>query len=67
MRSVIIREYGNLDTVSVENVPIPEPAGDFVLVQMKCAAMNVSDLMFAYGQYLTTAPQPREFFRSVCS
>ena len=58
MKSVVIGEYNNLDSVSVQETPIPEATDATVVVQVKCAAMNVSDLLFAQGSYVVSAPLP---------
>ena len=49
MRAAIVREHGGLDKVAVEDVPIPEPAPDEVLVRVKAAGLNHLDLWVRRG------------------
>jgi NADPH:quinone reductase-like Zn-dependent oxidoreductase len=50
MRAVVIRAYGGLDQVRVEDVPRPElQAPDDVIVAVKAAALNHLDLFVVHG------------------
>jgi NADPH:quinone reductase-like Zn-dependent oxidoreductase len=49
MRAAVVRQHGGLDAVSVEQVPVPEPAPDEVLVRVKAAGLNHLDLWVRRG------------------
>ena len=51
MQAVITEQYGNLDSVKVVSVKVPELKEGYVLVQMENSPINVSDLLSAYGVY----------------
>jgi NADPH:quinone reductase-like Zn-dependent oxidoreductase len=44
MRAALQHRYGSLDVVTVEDVPVPEPTGDQVLVRVLAASVNRADL-----------------------
>ncbi|CAG9316399.1 unnamed protein product [Blepharisma stoltei] len=48
---VRIHSYGDLDSIIVEQVPIPELEDTQILVRIECAPINVSDLSRAFGHY----------------
>lgn len=45
MRAAVIRELGGPEVLKVEQVPDPAPAGDDVVVEMRCAALNYHDIL----------------------
>lgn len=58
MRALRFHKTGSLDELSVEEVSRPNPAADEVLVQMKAAAINPSDLKNVQGKMsMTTLPR----------
>jgi len=55
MRAVVIHQFGS---VTVEEVPTPEPRGDQVLVEVRAAAINPSDVKNVAGtMHGTTLPR----------
>ncbi len=51
MKAVIIHEYGNLSSVGIDDLKIPEPNPGEVRIRVKAAGMNNSDLQTTYGTY----------------
>lgn len=43
MRAVVFDEYGPPDVLRVEDVPVPEPAADQVLVEVAATSVNLTD------------------------
>jgi NADPH2:quinone reductase len=58
MLAVVIHEFGDPKKLKVEEVPTPEPRGDEVLVAVKAAAINPSDVKNVAGvMHGTTLPR----------
>jgi putative PIG3 family NAD(P)H quinone oxidoreductase len=58
MRSVYINEFGDLDNLSIRDVPAPAaPSGTQVVVQVRAAGLNRADLLQVRGSY----PPPAGF------
>jgi NADPH:quinone reductase-like Zn-dependent oxidoreductase len=58
MRALRFHKTGSLDELHVEEVSKPNPAADEVLVQIKAAAINPSDLKNVQGKMrMTTVPR----------
>ena len=58
MRALRFHKTGSLDNLIVEDVPIPTPGPDEVLVQVMAAAVNPSDLKNVQGKmHVTTMPR----------
>ena len=58
MRSLRFHKTSSLDDLRVEEVPIPTPSEDEVLVQVKAAAINPSDVKNVQGKmHETTVPR----------
>ncbi|MGD0462242.1 MAG: zinc-binding alcohol dehydrogenase family protein [Tepidisphaeraceae bacterium] len=58
MRAVVIRQFGDPSQLNVEQVPTPEPRGDEVLVAVKAASINPSDVKNVAGaMHGTTLPR----------
>ncbi|MBV8900973.1 MAG: zinc-binding alcohol dehydrogenase family protein [Verrucomicrobia bacterium] len=58
MRALRFEKTGSLDELSVRDVPIPMPAPGEVLVQIKAAAINPSDIKNVLGKmHETTLPR----------
>jgi NADPH2:quinone reductase len=49
MRAVVIREHGGPDTLRVEEIPIPRPAGGEVLLRVRAVALNNVDIWARSG------------------
>jgi NADPH2:quinone reductase len=58
MRALRFEKTGSLDELSIREVPIPTPAAGEILVQVKAAAINPSDVKNVLGKmHETTAPR----------
>ena len=58
MRALRFHQVGTLDNLRVEEVPVPTPAPGEVLVEVKAAAVNPSDVKNVQGKmHTTTAPR----------
>jgi NADPH:quinone reductase-like Zn-dependent oxidoreductase len=58
MRAVVIHQFGEPSVLKVEEVPTPQPNGDEVLVAVKAAAINPSDVKNVAGtMHGTTLPR----------
>jgi len=49
---------GDADVLELENLPLAQPAGNDVLVQMKTIGLNRADAMFRRGTYIEKAEFP---------
>ncbi len=58
MRSVICRAWGGADTLTVEDVPAPEPGKGEVVIGVRAAAVNFADTIMIKGQYQTRPDFP---------
>ena len=58
MRALRFHQTGSLDNLSIEEIPLPVPAPGEVLVQVKAAAINPSDIKNVLGKMRqTTVPR----------
>jgi NADPH:quinone reductase-like Zn-dependent oxidoreductase len=58
MRALRFEKTGSLDELGVRDIPVPKPAADEVLVQVKAAAINPSDIRNVLGKmHGTTVPR----------
>ncbi len=58
MRAVVIRQFGEPKQLKVEEVPTPQPRGDEVLVEVRAAGINPSDVKNVAGtMHGTTLPR----------
>lgn len=51
MRSIVVTQYGGPETLSLVEVPIPEPGAGEVLVRVVAAGVNYADIMQRTGLY----------------
>ena len=58
MRAVQFRAYDHPETLSVVEVPVPQPAAGQVLVKVAASPINPSDVMFIRGLYGLRKPLP---------
>lgn len=59
MQAVVVQRYEpGLTGLSVQTIPVPQPGPGQVLVQMRAAPINPSDMMFVQGFYGFTKPTP---------
>ena len=58
MRALRFHQTGSLDNLGIEEIPLPVPAAGEVLVQVKAAAINPSDIKNVLGKmHGTTVPR----------
>ena len=57
MKAIRIHEHGDLDVLSIDEVEIPQPAADEVLIKVKAAALNHLDLWVRRGGRDILLPQ----------
>src|SRR5271170_3954913 len=58
MRAVVIHQFGDPKLLKLEEVPTPEPRSDEVLVAVKAASINPSDVKNVAGKmHGTTLPR----------
>ena len=58
MRALRFEKTGSLDELGVRDIPVPKPAAGEVLVQVKAAAINPSDIKNVQGKiHGTTLPR----------
>ncbi len=58
MRAAFVREFGEPETLSMEDVPDPTPGPDEVLVDIMATAANFVDLLVIGGKYQFLPPRP---------
>ena len=58
MKTVRIHEYGGVEQLRVDEVEIPAPQKDEVLIKVAVAGMNYADTMLRAGTYLVRPPLP---------
>ncbi len=58
MRAVICRAWGEIESLSVEDVPTPAPGRGQVLIEVKATAVNYADALMVAGKYQTRPPFP---------
>lgn len=51
MKSVIVKEFGGPEVLSVEEVPVPAPGSGEVLIRVHAAGVNYADIMQRDGLY----------------
>jgi len=57
MKSVIVTKFGGPEVLEIQDVPVPEPAPNQVLIKVKAAGINYADIMQRNGMYLN-GPKP---------
>jgi NADPH2:quinone reductase len=58
MRAAIVREFGPIDRLEIEEVPDPTPDEHEVLVNVQATAANFVDLLVIEGKYQFLPPRP---------
>ncbi|WP_459615185.1 NADPH:quinone oxidoreductase family protein [Bordetella sp. 2513F-2] len=58
MKAVLIREFGPVEALRVEEIPDPVPGPGQVLIAVQAAAANFVDLLVVTGQYQFLPPRP---------
>lgn len=57
MRAIVVREFGGLDRLSLEELPEPQPGPGEVLIEARAIGVNFPDLMVIEGTY-QILPEP---------
>tara|TARA_B100001559_G_C16487348_1_gene616684 strand:- start:924 stop:1895 length:972 start_codon:yes stop_codon:yes gene_type:complete len=58
MKAILCRKWGDPDVLKVEELDIPEPNEDQILIKTKAASVNYADLVMLNGQYQTKPSFP---------
>lgn len=58
MKALIVKEFGPLDSMTLEDVPSPPCAEDEALVDVQAASVNFPDLLVIQGKYQVLPPRP---------
>jgi len=58
MRAVVCHEFGPLDTLVLEERPVPEPGEGMVVVDVAAAGVNFVDGLICQGKYQLKPPTP---------
>lgn len=58
MRALICNEYTGIDSLTVAELPDPEPTPGMALIRVKAAAVNFVDSLLVAGQYQTKPDLP---------
>jgi len=58
MRAVICRVWGEVESLTIEDVPAPTPGPGQVLIDVKATGINFADSLMVAGRYQTRPPLP---------
>ena len=58
MKAVVCTEFGGLETLEVQDLPVPEPAAGEVLIEVRAAGINFPDLLAIAGKYQFRSEPP---------
>jgi NADPH:quinone reductase len=58
MKALVVKQFGALDALAVEDRPEPVPGAGEVLVDVRAAGVNFPDLLVIGGTYQTLPPLP---------
>jgi NADPH2:quinone reductase len=51
MRAIIIKQFGGLDSLVIENLPDPEPKAGNVLIEVKAFGINHAETHMRKGEW----------------
>ncbi len=60
MRAVVITKPGGPEVLEIQDVPTPEPVGDYVRVRIRAAGLNRADLSQRAGSYPAPSGSPSD-------
>ena len=58
MRAVVCRAWGEVESLTLEDVPAPAPGPGEVLIDVRATAVNYADALLVAGRYQTRPPLP---------
>ena len=58
MKALVCHAYGPIDSLTLEDVPNPQPAAGEVLVGVRACGINFPDLLLVQGKYQFKPPPP---------
>jgi NADPH2:quinone reductase len=58
MRAVICRAWGEVESLTIDDVPAPTPGPGQVLIDVKATGINFADSLMVAGRYQTRPPLP---------
>jgi NADPH:quinone reductase len=58
MQALICKQFGPIESLTVENLPSPSPEAGQVLIQVKAASVNFPDALIVQGKYQVRPPVP---------
>ncbi|MDP6705654.1 MAG: NADPH:quinone oxidoreductase family protein [Alphaproteobacteria bacterium] len=58
MRALTCRAWGEVDDLRIEDLPVPEPAADEILIDVQATAVNYADAIMVAGHYQTKPAFP---------
>ena len=58
MKALVCRAWGEVESLTVEDVPAPSPKRDEVLIDVKATAVNYADALLVAGKYQTKPTLP---------
>ncbi|HEU5323287.1 MAG TPA: NADPH:quinone oxidoreductase family protein [Methylomirabilota bacterium] len=58
MRAVVCRAWGEVESLTLEDVPAPAPGPGEVLIDVRATAVNYADALLVAGRYQTKPPLP---------
>ena len=58
MRALVCRAWGEVESLTLEDVPAPKPAPGEVLIDVKATAVNYADSLLVAGKYQTKPALP---------
>ena len=56
MRALVCRAWGEVESLTLEDVPAPKPGRGEVLIDVKATAVNYADSLLVAGKYQTKPP-----------
>jgi NADPH:quinone reductase len=62
MRAIILRQFGALDSLVIENLPDPEPKPGNVLIQVKAFGINHAETHMRKGEWAEAAQAARRAY-----
>ena len=58
MKALVVKAFGPLESMTLDEVAGPQPGADEALVDIKAASVNFPDLLVIQGKYQVLPPLP---------